>query len=45
MSEIKDLKKEHKKLLGILVIRLCGITSEILGKEEINQMVHSRAFW
>jgi len=26
-----------KKLLGILVLGLCGITSEILGKEEIKQ--------
>ena len=26
-----------KKLLGILVIGLCGITGDILAKEEINQ--------
>jgi hypothetical protein len=29
--------EKMKKLLGILVIGLCGITSEILAKEEIKQ--------
>jgi len=30
-----------KKLLGILVLGLCGITRNRLETKEINQMVHS----
>ncbi len=33
-----------KKLLGILVIGLCGITSKKLVNKKINQIVSSRAF-